>query len=94
MAAKPGLLERPCPHCLKPVAASASRCPHCRSEFTAEEVERAVSANVQGILFACICVALLLGAVMWWQDREEAAQAAHLKAIAEGKIDPLKDGIQ
>lgn len=91
MSAKPGLTERLCPHCRKPMAATAARCPHCQAQFTTEEVQRAVAASVQGILFACVAVALLLGALMWWQSRNDAAEAAHLNGIAEGRIDPLTD---
>ena len=91
MPAKPGLTERACPHCREPVAATASRCPNCRAEFTAEDVQRTVSANVQGILFGLICLSLLLMAVMWWQERYDAAAAAHLNGIENGTIDPLTD---
>ena len=73
------------------MASAASRCPHCGAEFTADEVRRAVSGNVQGILFACVALALLLGAVMWWQGRQDAAEADHRKGIEEGRIDPLTD---
>ena len=73
------------------MAATASHCPHCRAEFTADEVQRAVSANVQGILFAIVLFAVLLAGVMWWQDRQQAAEAAHLKGIENGTIDPLTD---
>lgn len=33
-----GLTGVPCPKCRKPVAAAATRCPHCHSDFTPDEI--------------------------------------------------------
>lgn len=39
MPKKPKLNELPCPACKEPCAADATRCPHCRTDFTPDQVE-------------------------------------------------------
>lgn len=63
-----GLTGVPCPKCRKPVAASATRCPHCHSDFTPEEIagqkrtfKRYLGIGCGGVLAFFVLVGLIAG---------------------------------
>lgn len=48
-----GLTGVPCPKCRKPVAAAATRCPHCHSDFTLDEIAARKSSLKRYVGIGC-----------------------------------------
>lgn len=61
MPKKPKWNEVPCPECKEPVAADATRCPHCQVIYDADTVEQRKKTKAQSTKFGTIgCGVLLL----------------------------------
>lgn len=53
MGKKPQWNEIRCPHCKEPMKVSATKCPHCTTEFSPEVVAARVKENKQSTMMGC-----------------------------------------
>ena len=71
-----------CPKCREPMAPSASRCPHCTTEFSADDVAKRQRGHwlgmAGGLLLLLICIFMLA----WCSDRSDQTRNEELPVAA------------
>jgi hypothetical protein len=65
MARKSSFNDIPCPYCKEPVAAAATKCPHCHSQYTASEIDTRKKQMQHGLGVGCVSVAVILLLLGW-----------------------------
>lgn len=70
---KPKSNEVACPRCKEPIALGAEICPHCRTEFSAEDVAKRRKEHRQNWLGGCAVLIVLVAIVSYCSGRNDDA---------------------
>lgn len=82
-----------CPKCREPMAVSASRCPHCTTEFDADAVTKRQREHWIGLAGGCLLLLAGIFMLSWCSDRKDQAQRAGEAPATSAKSDAQKEAV-